>query len=375
MTAAEHAHATVTDPFRPPRRVSRVVRVGGVAIGGDHPVAVQSMTNTDTRDVGATLAQIRALAEAGCEIVRLAVLDEEAARALAAIRRDSPVPLVADIHFDHRLALMAVDAGLDGLRINPGNIGGAAQVDAVVRAAKAAGVPMRIGVNSGSVDKRLLARFGGPTPEAMVESALEHVRLLEERDFFDTKISVKASSVPATIAAYRLLAGRCDYPLHIGVTEAGTPGRGTVKSSVGLGVLLYHGIGDTVRVSLTGDPVAEMDVAWELLRALGLRARGPEIVSCPTCGRTEIALAELARAVEERLRPVTDVFTVAVMGCVVNGPGEAKGADIGIAGGRGKGLIFRRGEVVRTVRGAQNLLPEFMAELEKFLEERKKETP
>lgn len=375
MTAADHAHATVTDPFRPPRRVSRVVRVGAVAIGGDNPVAVQSMTNTDTRDVGATLAQIRALAGAGCEIVRLAVLDEEAARALAAIRRDSPVPLVADIHFDHRLALMAVDAGLDGLRINPGNIGGAAQVDAVVRAAKAAGVPMRIGVNSGSVDKRLLARFGGPTPEAMVESALEHVRLLEERDFFDIKISVKASSVPATIAAYRLLAGRCDYPLHIGVTEAGTPGRGTVKSSVGLGVLLYHGIGDTLRVSLTGDPVAEMDVAWELLRALGLRARGPEIVSCPTCGRTEIALAELARAVEERLRPVTDVFTVAVMGCVVNGPGEARGADIGIAGGRGKGLIFRRGEVVRTVRGAQNLLPEFMDELEKFLEERKKETP
>lgn len=368
------AHST-TDPFRPARRASRVVRVGSVPIGGDHPVVVQSMANTDTRDATATLDQIEALARAGCEIVRLAVLDEEAARAIEKIRKSSPVPLIADIHFDHRLALMAVDAGIDGLRINPGNIGGADNVDKVVAAAKAARLPIRIGVNSGSVDKRLLAKYGGPTPEAMVESAMEHVRLLEERDFFDTKISVKASGVPATIAAYRLLAEACDYPLHIGVTEAGTPGRGTVKSSVGLGVLLYHGIGDTLRVSLTGDPVAEMDVAWEILRSLALRARGPEIVSCPTCGRTEIALAELAEAVERRLRPVTEVFTVAVMGCVVNGPGEARGADIGIAGGRGKGIIFRRGEVVRTVRGDENLLPEFMLELEKFLEERKEENP
>ncbi|WP_461211503.1 flavodoxin-dependent (E)-4-hydroxy-3-methylbut-2-enyl-diphosphate synthase [Desulfocurvus sp. DL9XJH121] len=365
----------ILDPFRPARRRSRTIRVGSVPVGGDAPVAVQSMTNTDTRDAEATLAQVRALAEAGCEIVRLAVPDEEAARAVGAIRKASPVPLIADIHFDHRLALICVDQGVDGLRINPGNIGGEDKVDKVVAAAKAARVPIRIGVNSGSVEKGLLAKFGGPTPEAMVQSALGHVRLLEERGFFETKISLKSSSVPATIAAYRLLAERCDYPLHIGVTEAGTPGRGTVKSSVGLGVLLYEGLGDTLRVSLTGDPVAEMDVAWEILRSLNLRARGPEIVSCPTCGRTEIDLAGLARAVEERLRPVTDVFTVAVMGCVVNGPGEAREADIGIAGGRDSGIIFRKGEVVRKVRGGANLVPEFMKELELFLDERRQEKP
>ena len=363
----------VMDEFRPQRRASRRIEVGGVAVGGGAPVVVQSMTNTDTRDVDATLAQIGALAEAGCEIVRVAVPDETAADAVAKLCKASPVPLIADIHFDHRLALMCVDGGIQGLRINPGNIGGADKVDKVVAAAKAAGVPIRIGVNSGSVDKKLLAKYGGPTPEAMVESALEHVRLLEEREFFDTKISLKSSSVPATIAAYRLLAGRCDYPLHIGVTEAGTPGRGTVKSSVGLGVLLYEGIGDTLRVSLTGDPVAEMDVAWEILRSLDLRARGPEIVSCPTCGRTEIDLLKLAEAVERKLRPVTEVFTVAVMGCVVNGPGEAREADIGIAGGRGLGIIFRKGEVVRKVKGDENLVPEFMKEIDKYLEEIRKE--
>ena len=363
----------VMDEFRPQRRVSRRIGVGGVAVGGGADVVVQSMTNTDTRDVDATLAQIGALAEAGCEIVRVAVPDEAAAKAVAELCKASPVPLIADIHFDHRLALQCVDGGIHGLRINPGNIGGADKVDKVVAAAKAAGVPIRIGVNSGSVDKKLLAKYGGPTPEAMVESALEHVRLLEERDFFDIKISLKSSSVPATIAAYRLLAGRCDYPLHIGVTEAGTPGRGTVKSSVGLGVLLYEGIGDTLRVSLTGDPVAEMDVAWEILRSLDLRARGPEIVSCPTCGRTEIDLLNLAEAVERKLRPVTEVFTVAVMGCVVNGPGEAREADIGIAGGRGLGIIFRKGEVVRKVKGDENLVPEFMKEIDKYLEEIRKE--
>ncbi|BBD07270.1 flavodoxin-dependent (E)-4-hydroxy-3-methylbut-2-enyl-diphosphate synthase [Desulfovibrio ferrophilus] len=363
----------IDDPYRPARRKTRTLNIGHVAIGGDAPVVVQSMTNTDTRDVEATVAQVTALAEAGCEIVRLAVLDEDAARAIGPIRKASPVPLIADIHFDHRLALMALDAGVDGLRINPGNIGGAEPVDKVVAAAKACGAPIRIGVNSGSVDKKLLKKFGGPTPEAMVESAMEHVRLLEERDFFDTKISLKSSSVPATIAAYRLLAGRCDYPLHIGVTEAGTPGRGTVKSSVGLGVLLYEGIGDTLRVSLTGDPVTEMDVAWEILRSLNLRARGPEIVSCPTCGRTEIGLIQLAEEVERHLRPVTEVFTVAVMGCVVNGPGEAREADIGIAGGRGMGIIFRKGEVVRKIKGEENLLPEFLNELDIFLEELRKE--
>ena len=344
--------------------------MGPVGIGGDNPVRVQSMTNTDTRDVDATVAQIQALAAAGCEIVRVAVLDEEAARCIRPIKEQVDVPLIADIHFDHRLALASMEAGVDGLRINPGNIGGKAQVDLVVDAAKAQSVPIRIGVNSGSVEKELLKTFGGPTPEAMVESALRHVRLLEDRNFNQIKISLKSSSVLATIDAYRLMSEKVDYPLHIGVTEAGTPLRGAVKSGVGLGILLAQGIGDTLRVSLTGDPVDEMLVAWEILRSLGLRQRGPEIVSCPTCGRTEVDLIGLATAVEKRLMHVTDVFTVAVMGCVVNGPGEAKEADIGVAGGRDCGIIFRKGEVIRKVKGEKNLIPEFLQELEKFLTER-----
>ena len=354
-----------------PRSRTRTISVGGIGIGGDNPVRVQSMTNTDTRDADATLAQIEALARAGCEIVRVAVLDLEASVALKRICAEATVPLIADIHFDSRLAVQAVEAGIKGLRINPGNIGGPDKVDRVVHAARAAGVPIRIGVNSGSVDRELLKKHGGPTPAAMVESALEHVRLLEDRGFYDTKISLKSSSVLGTIAAYRLMSKTVDYPLHIGVTEAGTAMRGAVKSSVGLGILLAEGIGDTLRVSLTADPVEEMLVAWEILRALSLRARGPEIVSCPTCGRTEIGLMELAAAVEDRLRGVEEVFTVAVMGCVVNGPGEAREADIGVAGGRDSGLIFRKGEVVRKVKGRAELLPAFMEELEKFLEERR----
>lgn len=361
----------VDTPIPAPRARTRSLFVGDVGIGGDNPVRVQSMTNTDTRDVDTTLAQIAALASAGCEIVRLAVLDLEASMALKKICVATPVPLIADIHFDSRLAVQAVEAGVRGLRINPGNIGGADKVDRVVDAARAAGVPIRIGVNSGSVDKDLLRKHGGPTPAAMVESALEHVRLLEERGFDAIKISLKSSSVLGTVAAYRLMAKTVDYPLHIGVTEAGTAMRGAVKSSVGLGILLAEGIGDTLRVSLTADPVEEMLVAWEILRALGLRARGPEIVSCPTCGRTEIGLMELAAAVEDRLRGVEEVFTVAVMGCVVNGPGEAREADIGVAGGRDSGLIFRKGEVVRKVKGRAELLPAFMEELEKFLDERR----
>lgn len=361
----------VDTPIPAPRARTRSLFVGDVGIGGDNPVRVQSMTNTDTRDVDTTLAQIAALASAGCEIVRLAVLDLEASMALKKICAATPVPLIADIHFDSRLAVQAVEAGVRGLRINPGNIGGADKVDRVVDAARAAGVPIRIGVNSGSVDKDLLRKHGGPTPAAMVESALEHVRLLEERGFDAIKISLKSSSVLGTVAAYRLMAKTVDYPLHIGVTEAGTAMRGAVKSSVGLGILLAEGIGDTLRVSLTADPVEEMLVAWEILRALGLRARGPEIVSCPTCGRTEIGLMELAAAVEDRLRGVEEVFTVAVMGCVVNGPGEAREADIGVAGGRDSGLIFRKGEVVRKVKGRAELLPAFMEELEKFLDERR----
>lgn len=355
----------------PARRPTRTIRLGRLLLGSDHPVRVQSMTNTDTRDVAATCAQIERLAEAGCEIVRLAVLNEEAGRALPAIRRAFPdLPLVADIHFDARLALMAVDAGFDALRINPGNIGGEADVDRVVQAAKAADLCIRIGVNSGSVEKDLLRRFGGPTPEAMAESALGHARLLEERGFANFKISLKSSSVMDTIAAYRLLGQQTDHPLHIGVTEAGTLLKGSVKSAVGLGTLLYLGLGDTLRVSLTQDPVEEIPVAWDILRALNLRARGPELISCPTCGRTEIPLIELAEAVEKRLRSVPDVFTVAVMGCVVNGPGEARHADIGIAGGRGCGVVFRKGEVIRKIRGEENLLPEFLQELEAFMRSR-----
>ncbi|MBF0481998.1 MAG: flavodoxin-dependent (E)-4-hydroxy-3-methylbut-2-enyl-diphosphate synthase [Desulfovibrionaceae bacterium] len=351
----------------PKRRQTKPVRLGGLVIGAGSPIRVQSMTNTDTRDAAATIGQIKALAEAGCEIVRLAVLDDKAASALPEIKRASPVPLVADIHFDHRLALAAAEAGIDGLRLNPGNIGGVDAVDKVVRAAKQRGIPIRIGVNSGSVEKDLLARFGGPTPEAMVASALGHVRLLEERGFDQIKISLKSSNVPDTVAAYGLLALQCDYPLHIGVTEAGTPARGAVKSGVGLGILLYQGLGDTLRVSLTGDPLLEMPVAWEILRSLHIRARGPEIVSCPTCGRTEIDLAGLAEAVETRLRGVSRVFKVAVMGCVVNGPGEAREADIGIAGGRDCAVVFRKGEVLRKIRGEANIIPEFMTELEKYL--------
>ncbi len=357
---------------QPIRRKTRQIRVGDVRIGGDAPVVVQSMTNTDTRDIEATTGQIQALAAAGCALVRLAVLNQEAAGALRDIREASPVPLIADIHFDHRLAIGALEAGFEGLRINPGNIGGEGPVDAVVSAAKAHGAAIRVGVNSGSVEKKLLQQFGGPTPEAMVESALVHVAMLEKRGFYETKISLKSSSVRDTIAAYKLLATRCEYPLHIGVTEAGTLLRGSIKSAVGLGVLLYEGIGDTLRVSLTHDPVAEPGVAWEILRSLGLGARGPEIVSCPTCGRTEIDLIPLAEQVEERLRTVDEVFTVAVMGCVVNGPGEAREADIGIAGGRDLGIIFRKGEVIKKVKGRENLLPAFMEEIESFLEQRRK---
>ena len=345
---------------------SREVRLGTLRVGGGAPVMVQSMTNTDTRDTDATLAQIRRLAAAGCEAVRVAVPDDAAARALAAIREGSPVPLIADIQFDHRLAVAALEAGLEGLRINPGNIGPAAHVDRVVDAAKAHGAVVRIGV---TLEKPLLARFGGPRPEALVESALGHLRLLERRGFYDVKISLKSSSVLDTIAAYRRMREVCDCPLHIGVTEAGGSMRGTVKSSVGLGILLHEGIGDTIRVSLTADPVEEVAVAWEILRALGLRNRGPELISCPTCGRTEIDLFALLKAVEERLAATTAPLKVAVMGCVVNGPGEAREADIGLAGGRDKGIIFRKGRVVRVARGQEALLAAFMEELQPLLDE------
>lgn len=354
-----------------PRKQTRPLRLGSVSIGGGAPIAVQSMTNTDTRNVEATLAQIKRLVDAGCEIVRVAVPDNAAAQALRSLHDQCPVPLIADIHFDYRLAIMALEAGLEGLRINPGNIGERRHVDAVVDAAKMRGAVIRVGVNSGSVEKALLEQYGGPTPKAMVESALRHVWMLEERDFYDIKISLKSSSVSDTVTAYRLLAKRCDYPLHLGVTEAGGILRGAIKSSVGLGILLAEGIGDTIRISLTADPEEEMLVAWELLRAMGLRRRGPEIISCPTCGRTEIDLIALAQKVEQRLALETEPVKIAVMGCVVNGPGEAREADLGIAGGRDKGILFRKGEIIRSVRGQDALLRAFMEELDTLLAERR----
>jgi len=326
------------------------------------------MCNTDTLDVPATLAQIEALAKAGCEIVRIAVPDADAAAALAAIVRQSPLPVIADIHFDYQLALRAVAGGVAGLRINPGNIGEQRKVREVVAACADAGVPIRIGVNGGSLEKELLAKYGHPTAAAMVESALGHIRILEELNFDRIKVSLKASDVRRTVEAYRLLAAQVDYPLHIGITEAGTTWSGTIKSAVGLGSLLLDGIGDTLRVSLTGDPVEEVRVGWEILKSLGLRERGPVFISCPTCGRCQIDLIATAEEVERRLHDFPKKLTIAVMGCVVNGPGEAREADLGIAGGKGQGLLFRRGEVVRKVR-QEELAEALIAEAYKLLEE------
>lgn len=328
------------------RRPTRTVTVGPLQLGGAHPVVVQSMTNTDTRDPAATLGQIARLAEAGCELVRVAVPDTKAAAALREIVAGSPLPVVADIHFNHRLALAALEAGVAKLRINPGNIGGADKVRELARKARERGVPIRIGVNAGSLEQELLERHGGPTAAALAASALGHCSLLEEAEFTQIVVSLKASDVPTTVAANRLFAAARDYPLHLGVTEAGTLLRGAVLSSVGLGLLLAEGLGDTIRVSLTADPVEEVGVAWMILSALGLRRRGAEVISCPTCGRTEIDLIGLAQEVERRLRTVARPITVAVMGCVVNGPGEAREADYGIAGGHGMGLVFRHGKEV-----------------------------
>ena len=332
---------------------TRQLDVGGVAVGGGAPISVQSMTNTDTRDAAATLAQIGRLSEAGCEIVRCAVPDQQAASALAAICAGSPMPVIADIHFDYRLALAALAGGVAGLRLNPGNIGERWKVEEVVRACAERRVPIRIGVNGGSLEPELLRQYGHPTAEAMVESALGHIRILEELGYDQLKVSLKASDIRRTVEAYRLLASQVDYPLHIGITEAGTTWSGTIKSAIGLGVLLYEGIGDTLRVSLTGDPVEEVKVGFEILKSLGLRQRGPIFVSCPTCGRCQVDLIPVAEEVERRLADLPKAITVAVMGCVVNGPGEAREADVGIAGGKGQGLLFRRGEVVRKVPEAE----------------------
>ena len=329
--------------------MTRTIDVGGVRIGGGAPVSIQSMTNTPTHDVEATLAQIRALAAAGCDIVRVAVPDMAAAKAVGALKAGSPVPLVADIHFDYRLALEAAEQGIDKIRINPGNIGAPERVEAVAKACKERHIPIRVGVNGGSLERELLAKYGGPTPEAMVESALGHIELLERYGFEDICVSLKASSVPATMNAYRLMAQRYDYPLHLGVTEAGTREIGELKAAAGIGGLLALGIGDTLRVSLTADPVEEVCAARRILKAIGLRREGPELISCPTCGRTQIDLIPMATRVEELLKDVDKPITVAVMGCVVNGPGEARHADVGLAGGKGEGVLFKRGEIVDRV--------------------------
>ncbi|MCF6178701.1 MAG: flavodoxin-dependent (E)-4-hydroxy-3-methylbut-2-enyl-diphosphate synthase [Geopsychrobacter sp.] len=331
---------------------SRQIKLGNLLIGGGAPVAVQSMCNTDTRDAAATLAQIGRLDEVGCEIVRCAVPDMAAAENLGAIVKDCPMPLVADIHFDYRLALTAIVQGVDGLRLNPGNIGERWKIEEVVKACAEREVPIRIGVNGGSLEKELLEKYGHPSAEAMVESALSHIRLLEELNYREIKVSLKASDIRRTVEAYRLLAQQVDYPLHIGITEAGTTWSGTIKSAVGLGTLLYDGLGDTLRVSLTGDPVEEVRVGFEILKSLSLREHGPIFVSCPTCGRCQVNLIEVAEEVERRLQDLPVPLTIAVMGCVVNGPGEAKEADLGIAGGKGQGLLFRHGEVVRKVTEA-----------------------
>ncbi len=351
-----------------PRRKSRPVRVGAVTIGGGAPVSVQSMTTTKTDDWAATLAQIEQLAEAGCEIVRVSVPDPKAAAACKKIKEGSPLPLVADIHFDHRFALAAIDAGWDKLRLNPGNIRDPDKVREVVRAAKDRGMPIRIGVNNGSLAPDIVERYGR-TAEGMVESGLRHIRILEELDFHDIVVSLKAHDVFNTVRAYRLMAHKVDYPFHLGITEAGTARSGTVKSSVGLGILLAEGIGDTIRVSLTADPVEEVPVCWDLLKSLGLRERGVEITSCPSCGRVQIDIVKLAEQVERITAEYRAPVKVAVMGCAVNGPGEASMADVGIAGGRGMGLIYRDGVKIRSLPEAQ-LLDGLREEIEKVIEER-----
>ena len=349
---------------------TKMVKIGNCVIGGGNKIAIQSMTNTRTENVKETVKQILALEEAGCDIVRCTVPTQEAADAIREIKRYIHIPLVADIHFDYKLALAAIEAGISGLRLNPGNIGGEDKVRAVVEAVKPLNIPIRIGVNAGSLPKDLLEKYGHPTPEALVEAAWRHIRILESMDYRNIKISLKAHDVPLTIAAYRLLASQCDYPLHVGITEAGTINSGIIKSAVGIGTLLAEGIGDTIRVSLTGDPVQEVKTGFAILKALGLREYGPTLISCPTCGRTRINLEKLALTVEKKLDGITEPITVAVMGCVVNGPGEAREADVGIAGGIGEGLLFRKGEILRKVK-EEEIVDELFKEIDKILMERK----
>jgi (E)-4-hydroxy-3-methylbut-2-enyl-diphosphate synthase len=357
------------------RRKTRQIQVGKVTVGGDSPISVQSMTNTDTKNVEQTVAQICRLQAAGCDIARVAVLDDDAAMAIRAIQDKISIPLIADIHFDYRLAVAAMENGADGIRINPGNLGGEEKIALVVAAAKQHGVPIRVGVNSGSIEKDLLKKHGYPTPantEALIESALRNVRLVEKHGYHEIKISIKSADVLTTINSYQQLSKITDYPLHLGVTEAGGLIAGTVKSSVALGILLSKGIGDTLRISLTRDPVEEVRVGFELLRSLKIRERGPELISCPTCGRTRIDLFGLAEEVERSIQTMESPLKVAVMGCIVNGPGEARQADIGVAGGNGVGIIFKKGKIWKKVH-EDDLLEIFMAELKKMDEEGQKE--
>jgi (E)-4-hydroxy-3-methylbut-2-enyl-diphosphate synthase len=341
---------------------TRTIYVGKVPVGGGNPIVVQSMTKTDTMDVKSTVKQIKSLESAGCEIIRLAVPNMEAAKVLGIIKKSITIPMIADIHFDWRLAIEAIQQGIDGLRINPGNIGAKWKVREVVTAAKDKEIPMRIGVNAGSLERELLKKYGHPKPEALVESAERHIQMLEELDFTNLKVSLKGSDVPTTVKAYRLFSEKYDYPLHIGISEAGPPSTGIIKSSVGCGILLSEGIGDTIRVSLTAEPEEEVRVAYEILKSLALRKKGVEIISCPTCGRCGIDLRGLATEVEFRLREIDKPMKIAVMGCVVNGPGEAREADLGIAGGKGIGILFRKGKIIKKIK-EKELLDELMNEI------------
>ena len=345
--------------------MSKKIQVGPVTVGGGAPIAIQSMCNTNTADVAATVSQILALEQAGCEIIRVAVPDMDSAAAIGAIKKAIHIPLVADIHFDYKLALRCAEEGIDKIRINPGNIGSHHRVRAVADACRERGIPIRIGVNGGSLEKDLLAKYGGVTAEALVESAMGHVRLLNDCNFDDICISVKCSRVPVNMAAYRMLHEQTDYPLHLGVTEAGTPSMGIIKSAIGIGGLLCQGIGDTLRVSLTADPVQEIYAAKRILAASGIRQTGPNLISCPTCGRTKYDMIPIAEEVERRLQSCTKPITVAVMGCVVNGPGEAAAADVGIAGGQGEGLVFAKGKTLYKVPQEQ-LVDALMAEIDKL---------
>ncbi|MEW6457367.1 MAG: flavodoxin-dependent (E)-4-hydroxy-3-methylbut-2-enyl-diphosphate synthase [Acidobacteriota bacterium] len=351
------------------RRKTRKIYVGSVPIGGDAPISVQSMTKTDTRNVKETLSQIFRLKEAGCEIVRVSVPDKESVRALKEIKKESPLPVIADIHFNHRLALESIENGADCLRINPGNIGDKEKLKTIIKSAKNKEISIRIGINSGSLEKHILKKYGATTAEAMVESALNNIKFFEDMDFRDIKISIKASDVERTVKAYRLLGEKVDYPFHVGITEAGTYFSGTIKSSIGIGILLYEGIGDTIRVSLTSNPEEEVKVAWEILKSLGLRKRGVEIVSCPTCSRLEVNLIPIVSEIERRLANLDYPLHLAIMGCVVNGPGEASEAEIGLACGKGVGLIYRKGEIQKKVK-EDEMIDELIKTINIYLKEK-----